>query len=782
MAINRVSPGIEIREFDRSIVARQPNRPIGAISGIFTKGPVGVPTLVRTESELVSNFGEPTNANEETFFTAASYLAYSDQLYVIRVANNALSSYAKPTIQLDTLSIVTQSGAFTNSDVITISGANTITTANISVITDSNGKITNYAIVNAGVFNSSDFPVGTNGLLNVIANNQTTGSTSLTFNVTYKPVATANQQAISINTKVTTAGLYDDTDWRGKIGYDGYSSDTNLLFISKTAADDLNGYRVSIVDSDTAFLSSLLTAFNTASANVVFIQGATSANIQTASASAANTLATKFGYRDIFHFEMNISADASKPKLTADYNITGKKVVGSNVVLTFAQAITHATTLTIYANTTTFYTGTGGGLQKGDIRRRWEFAGGGFPIFTYTDKTITNNILDTVYIAIVDKNNNLVSSITGSRVLSNKGLFSGKYYVDLINKYSKHVWWANHIPGLTTSTDPKTLLASTQTVPFNAFLGAGSNLVTEDNVSLATLLSGYDQLKDKTAVNVDVILTGKSVGGFNGEGLTNYIIDNICEQRKDCIVFSSPQLDDLTSDSNDANYNKMIAFSDTVLNSSFCFLDSGYKVMYDRYRNRYVNVPLNGDVAGLYVRTINRLGPWWSPAGFNRGELRNLRNLYYNPGELDRDQLYPASINPVVQFPGQDAILFGDKTTLNQGSAFDHLNVRGLFIYLEKVIADVSKFTLFEFNDEFTRARFIGQVDPILRDVKGRRGIYDYRLICDETNNTPDIIDANGFVADIYIKPARSINFIQLNFVAMATGMEFNEIIGQFEI
>jgi len=202
--------------------------------------------------------------------------------------------------------------------------------------------------------------------------------------------------------------------------------------------------------------------------------------------------------------------------------------------------------------------------------------------------------------------------------------------------------------------------------------------------------------------------------------------------------------------------------------------------MYDRYNDLYRWVPLNGDIAGLCVRTDNINDPWWSPAGFNRGQIKNIVNLAYNPRKADRDTLYKSGINPVVTFPGQGTVLFGDKTLQAKPSAFDRINVRRLFIVLEKAISTASKYTLFEFNDAFTRAQFKNLVTPYLRDIKGRRGIYDFLVVCDETNNTGEVIDRNEFIGDIYIKPARSINFIQLNFVAVRTGVQFSEVVGQF--
>ncbi|MCP4124975.1 MAG: hypothetical protein GY751_24805, partial [Bacteroidetes bacterium] len=200
----------------------------------------------------------------------------------------------------------------------------------------------------------------------------------------------------------------------------------------------------------------------------------------------------------------------------------------------------------------------------------------------------------------------------------------------------------------------------------------------------------------------------------------------------------------------------------------------------DKYNDKYRWVPLNGDIAGLCARTDNNRDAWWSPAGYNRGQVKSVVKLAYNPQKAHRDALYQKQINPVVTFPGQGTILFGDKTQQTRPSAFDRLNVRRLFIVLEKAIATAAKFSLFEFNDEFTRAQFRNMVEPFLRDVQGRRGITDFKVVCDDTNNTGSVIDRNEFVGDIYIKPSRSINFIQLNFIAVSTGVDFSEVVGKF--
>ena len=308
----------------------------------------------------------------------------------------------------------------------------------------------------------------------------------------------------------------------------------------------------------------------------------------------------------------------------------------------------------------------------------------------------------------------------------------------------------------------------------------GSDGDSETDIPVGRLVSAYDKFISASDVDVSLVLTGKSKGGTNGEQLANYLIDNIAEVRRDCVVFVSPDKDDVVTNAGKDEEADIVTFRNSLRSTSYAVLDSGYKYMYDKYNDVYRYIPLNGDTAGLCVRTDTTRDPWFSPAGFNRGQIKNVIKLAYNPDKADRDILYKSGINPVVTFPGQGTILYGDKTLLAKPSAFDRINVRRLFIVLEKAIATASQFTLFEFNDEFTRAQFKNLVEPFLRDVQGRRGIYDFKVVCDETNNTGEVIDRNEFVGDIYIKPARSINFIQLNFVAVRTGVEFSEVVGQF--
>tara|TARA_R110001592_G_scaffold185149_1_gene429100 strand:- start:3954 stop:5708 length:1755 start_codon:yes stop_codon:yes gene_type:complete len=266
------------------------------------------------------------------------------------------------------------------------------------------------------------------------------------------------------------------------------------------------------------------------------------------------------------------------------------------------------------------------------------------------------------------------------------------------------------------------------------------------------------------------------IGGPAGNATRNAIVD-IAEARKDCVAFISPDLEDVTGIADTTKADAVIsARNDVTTKSSYAVMDSGWKYQYDPYNDKFRYIPLNADIAGLCAKTDQIAEPWFSPAGFNRGAIRNVIKLAYSPGKTDRDKLYVKGINPVVSFTGEGIVLFGDKTMQAKPSAFDRINVRRLFNILEKSISTAAKFSLFEFNDEFTRAAFRNLVEPFLRDVQARRGIFDFKVVCDETNNTPTVIDKNEFRADIYVKPARSINFITLNFVASPTGVDFDEI------
>ena len=346
------------------------------------------------------------------------------------------------------------------------------------------------------------------------------------------------------------------------------------------------------------------------------------------------------------------------------------------------------------------------------------------------------------------------------------------YYPTVIQNKSSYVYWMDHqISDNTGWGSAAAGQAFGAGVPVTVSLSGG---VDGSAVTDGQLKTAYEKFQDADTTDVGLIIAGPS-------GSTTHI-DNlitIAENRKDAIVFASPQRSDVVNITNsNTQKQNVVDFFDSIRSSSYVVFDSGYKYCYDRYNDVYRYVPLNGDIAGLAARTDIIADSWYSPAGYNRGVIRGAVKLAFNPTKSQRDELYPKRVNPVATFPGQGTVLFGDKTGLSSPSAFDRINVRRLFITLEKAIATASKFQLFEFNDEFTRANFRNIVEPFLREVQGRRGITDFLVVCDETNNTGEVIDRNEFIAEIFIKPARSINFITLQFIATRTGVSFEEVAG----
>lgn len=421
--------------------------------------------------------------------------------------------------------------------------------------------------------------------------------------------------------------------------------------------------------------------------------------------------------------------------------------------------------------------------------RRWEF----FDYFpgapgTSAEASRYGSTNDEMHIVVADRTG-AISGVSGTILEVFPNLSKGSdvrsenganiNYRNYINQNSRWVWWAAHTSGIThIGKAIHTRLnfgEGTQSRPINTNLVFGRDGAQP---RAADYINGYNKFRSSEDVDVSLIIGG----GHSTSTVPIHIINNIAEYRKDCIAVFSPRQNDVVNNAGyaGAQVDDIVSFRNTLPSTSYAVIDSGWKYQYDKYNDRFRYIPCNGDTAGTMVRTDIERDPWFSPAGYNRGQIKNVIKLAFNPNKSERDQLYKNGINPITTFPGEGTILFGDKTLLTKPSAFDRINVRRLFIVLEKAIATAAKYTLFEFNDAFTRAQFKALVEPFLRDVQGRRGITDFRVVCDETNNTPEVIDRNEFIGDIYIKPARSINFIQLNFVAVRTGVDFTEIVGKF--
>ena len=389
---------------------------------------------------------------------------------------------------------------------------------------------------------------------------------------------------------------------------------------------------------------------------------------------------------------------------------------------------------------------------------------------------------DELHVAVIDEDGAI--SGTAGTILETFGFLSqasdakkddgtSNYYKDVINNQSEYIRWIDHDE--TNLTDAGSTLAvggafDTHASALEASLSGG----TDDNApTTGEIAAGFDLLEDAETVDVNLLFAAPDIDGQ--EAIAEDLI-SIANARKDCMAFISPPIDDTVNTSSAAANVK--AFADGLTSTSYASCDSSAVYVYDKYNDVYRYIGASGHMAGLCANTDSVADSWFSPAGVNRGQLLGITKLAFNPKKADRDTLYKARVNPLVSLPGQGTLLFGDKTLLSRPSAFDRINVRRLFIALEKAISTAAKAQLFEFNDEFTRAQFRNLVEPFLRDVKGRRGLSDFQVICDTTNNTSAVIDGNKFVADIFIKPSRSINFITLNFIATRSGVEFSEIAG----
>lgn len=385
---------------------------------------------------------------------------------------------------------------------------------------------------------------------------------------------------------------------------------------------------------------------------------------------------------------------------------------------------------------------------------------------------------DELHIVVIDENGNF--SGTPGTILESYAFVSQAqdakdsqgtsiYYVDQINRTSRYIWSINAPDGLTESGSLAQGVAFTQLTSVLATpLSGGAN---SGDVTLGAYELGYDLFVDSETVDISLLIQAAATD----HKLSNKLIA-IADERKDCVAFTSPPI--LSTAGSTTPLDDVLTWSNLVTSSSYGFMDSTAIKVYDKYNDKFVWIPGAGLTAGLCAETDSVADPWFSPAGFNRGQYRNVVSIAFNPNKAQRDDLYAARVNPIVSFAGEGTVLYGDKTALAKPSAFDRINVRRLFIVLEKAIATASRFQLFEFNDDYTRTTFLNAVEPFLRNVQARRGLNNFTVVCDETNNDGAVIDANGFVGDIYIQPTRSINYISLNFVATRTGVEFNEIAG----
>jgi hypothetical protein len=408
---------------------------------------------------------------------------------------------------------------------------------------------------------------------------------------------------------------------------------------------------------------------------------------------------------------------------------------------------------------------------------------------------------DEVHVAVIDRTG-AISGTPGSVLEKFEYLSVAKgattsdnspnYISDVLNGQSQYIWngyfgddsafgasysnlgsnWGN-TPVVGTATNFGLSTALSDAMRTNN-LGSG-----DESAALGTgdLQGGYDLFEDKLQTEIDFLIAPQHGSAGDGATVVNDLV-SIAEARKDCVVVTSVDKTGIVGKTDAQATTNAVTFANSLTKSSYLILDNNFIKVFDKYNDKYINLPAASSTAGLMAATDIIADPWYSPAGQRRGNYRGITDILTNPNQTQRDSLYKAGVNPIANIPGTGLILFGDKTLLGRPSAFDRINVRRLFIAIEKSIGEAAKSVMFEFNDEFTRAEFVNIVEPFLRRVKGRRGITDFRVVCDETNNNQEVVDNNQFVASIFVKPARSINFVQLNFVAVRTGVDFEEVVG----
>jgi hypothetical protein len=726
MPLNLASPGLIVREVDLTAgrVDAATDK-TAAIVAPFAKGPVDLPTVIATEQDLLDNFGQPyaVDKHYEHWMVASSYLAYGGQLNVVRSDDADLRN--------------------------AVSGVNT------SIKIKSNEHY-----VQLG------YDENTNSQFFLAAKNPGSWANNLR-------VAIVDGFADQVVSVASTSGL--------AVGY-GVTQAISATLPGAGTTSVLDGY-----------LKGVITSIGSGSVSVKLVSHVSAAGTQT----------------DVDYQESGV------------YRFTSGSIVTFNT-----SAGVSAGTTTPSASTLSDWFGS----QSISLSNGTVIAWNGLANRPQTSEysAARGGRFDEVHVVVIDDKGEITGN-AGTILEKHLSLSKAKdaeyssgspsYWRKYLEVNSEYLFAGSQphaaIGGITTATFSAVAIGNTFTLESDTawdqdasgvkFGCHGNSTVTLANglnyngqsgltttgaltAGLSNLVNGYTLFENTENYSVDFILMGSAAyDKENAQALANKCIA-VAEERKDAIAFISPYrgaaLTDTTSQTettvnSDATItDNVISFYSALTSSSFGVFDSGYKYMFDRFNNTFRYVPLNGDLAGMCARNDINNFPWFSPAGTARGAVLNAVKLAYNPSKSQRDKLYTNRINPVVFLPGSGIVLFGDKTGLARSSAFDRINVRRLFIYLEQAISQAAKDQLFEFNDEITRTNFVNIIEPFLRDVQAKRGIFDYVVVCDETNNTAAVIDNNEFVADIYIKPARSINFIGLTFVATRTGVAFEEVVG----
>lgn len=731
MAVALVSPGILVREVDLT-VGRADNFGVsaGAIAGPFQKGPVDYPITITNEQDLLSVFGKPLSTDNqfEYWMSASSFLSYSGILQVVR--NNGS----------------------------TLNNAN----AGVGIASTSSAKIKNY----------DDYKQNFDTATNFYYAAKNPGSWANGLKVCY--IDDFADQTLGINT--TNPGTL------GVLVGNGVTSNLSNIVVPGLGSTSLfNGY-----------LKGIITGVTTDSTG-----GNSTFTVKVVSRVSSGGTETSVDYKQGSDYEFKTSRTASFVQSTSGIVTSAANTLNSaddwynNQTLGLTNSVVYWKSILDKPSTNKYVSDRNG---KGDALH----------VIIVDDTGVVTGIQGN----ILERHSNLSKAVDTISSFNSPQVIYYKDYLALNSAYA----FAGYSPsnandavqgtfpravGFTTGYTPVTTTQGLwgQIAQNNVFTAIGAKTYTLSGgvdysssngytAALSDQITSYDLFNNPEQINVDVLIGGPGLASKeDSQAKANYLI-SIAESRKDCVAVISPYRSavvgtNLNNTSAATQTTNIVNFFDAISSSSYAVFDSGYKYMYDRFNNTFRYVPCNADVAGLMVRTDLNQYPWFSPAGQQRGVFNNAVKLAYNPSKAQRDALYIARVNPVILQPGVGVLLFGDHTALAYNSAFDRINVRRLFLTLEKSLTNAAKAQLFEFNDEVTRANFVNIVEPFLRDVQAKRGVYDFLVICDTTNNTPDVIDSNEFRADIYIKPAKSINFVSLTFVATRTGVSFSEVAGR---
>lgn len=708
-----VSPGVVTREIELTAVVPEAGTTSGGFAGVFGWGPIEEVTNVSSEENLKTLFAKPDSLTYNSFFTAANFLAYGNTLRLVRVANT--------------------------------SALNASTSGSGVLVKNNDAYDATYDPDFGGT------PVTSYG--NWIARHAGTLGNSLKISMCGADKPSADLSGtVSGNSTVLTG---TSTDFTGEVAVGDVLSIGDDTFIAVTVT-------------------------NTTSLSVA----TTNASASPSGASATRLI--RSGYEEgVDNMIGTVNVAANGIVVTGNDTRFDLQITAGDILTIGGQEVTvNAVTNAVHL---TLRNALSNSASQNTFTRKWEYNAA----FDYAPGTSAyasrkGSNWDEVHLIVVDEDgdwtsvkNQVLETYPALSVAPDARAEDGTaiFYKRYVNRVSNYVRWMDHDGSGDANADLGTIAWGADPVNGSNYT-AGGIVVTESfangadgsTVTNGETITGFDKFKSNE-VDVALIPTGNA-----SAIVCSYVINNIAEVRKDCMVLCSPPQTAVVNNSG-SEASEILAFRNSLPSSSYGVVDTGYKYQYDRYNDLYRYVPTNGDVAGLMVRTALERDFFYSPAGFTRGQIKNTIKLAYNPQKPDRDTLYKAGVNSVVSFPGQGTILFGDKTLLGKANAFDRINIRRLFITLEKSISRFAEASMFEFNDEFTRSRFVSSVEPYLRDIQGRGGITDFAVICDDTNNTTEVIERNEFVGSIFVKPQRSINFILLNFVAVRSGVEFSEVV-----